>query len=473
MRTRPDADSRGQGRAGAAGGAGGMDKTLGIRMMKGHFRKRSTFRARAIVAVLFFLPALPRSPALIASQVSFEQMIGDLKSPDRGARLRATKLLKESAYPEAALPLAAVVTDEDDEIQREAIAAELNIFLADKVILKQRVGLVIEKRGNLDPDALFAAGPIVTSGQTVPDEVLTALSTAVRDKNPQVMLDALSVLGTLAVDARGGGANEVVRGVAPTLAAMLGMSEPAFRFASLQAVARLFDSRMRRGAPIDTMLGDAVVSAVNDREEPVRRAAYGALGAMRYDRAVQALIDVVPRLERNALVDVALDAAARVAHPAMAELFTSHVTSTRRLSRRASIEGLARLGASVAPLDEIQKILAAERDASILLAGHFAAALLVPREGTAPIISQLVTALGDPRLRDQARAYLFEVAPGRAAAFAPHLQGGDPRLREPLVDALGLSQDPAALPLVEPLTNDADPGVQRAAIRAVSRLRRG
>jgi HEAT repeat protein len=59
---------------------------------------------------------------------------------------------------------------------------------------------------------------------------------------------------------------------------------------------------MRRGAPIDTMLGDAVVSAVNDRDERVRRAAYGALGAMRYDRAVQALIDVVPRLERNALV---------------------------------------------------------------------------------------------------------------------------------------------------------------------------
>jgi hypothetical protein len=47
----------------------------------------------------------------------------------------------------AALPLAAVVTDADDEIQREAIAGELNIFLADKVILKQR-RLVIEKRGS-------------------------------------------------------------------------------------------------------------------------------------------------------------------------------------------------------------------------------------------------------------------------------------------------------------------------------------
>jgi HEAT repeat protein len=442
-------------------------------------RRISIVWAVVVVVGVLFLPDLPDLPdssdraVLRAAQVSFEQTVADLKSPDRGKRLRAARLLKEAAYPEAALPLAAAITDSDDPVQREAIAGELNIFLADKVILSQRVAGVIEKRGSLDPDALFAAGPIVTSGRTVPNEVLLALRTALRDENPQVMLDAVSVLGTLAVDAAGGGTNDVIRGAAPTLAGMLGMSEAAFRIASLRLTGRLYSARMLRGTPVDAVLGDAVVSSLNDREAAVRLAAYDALGEMRYDRAVQALIELIPRLGGNSAGDAALDAAARIAHPALAPLLTSQLASSRRTFRRSSIEGLARLGPQYAPLADIQSNLAAERDPTLVLAGHFAAAMLVPNEAAAPMVAPLAAALEDPRLRTQAAGYLTELAPGRVNALAPHVHANDPFVRVPVVDALGLSADPFALPIVEALTADPDPAVQRAAARAVARLRRG
>src|SRR5205809_1712695 len=59
-----------------------------------------------------------------ASQVSFEQATRDLGSSDPGARMRAVQLLKGAAYPQAAVPLAKLVTDPEEEIQLEAIAAE-------------------------------------------------------------------------------------------------------------------------------------------------------------------------------------------------------------------------------------------------------------------------------------------------------------------------------------------------------------
>jgi HEAT repeat protein len=52
-----------------------------------------------------------------------------------------------------------------------------------------------------------------------------------------------------------------------------------------------------------------------------------------------------------------------------------------------------------------------------------------------------------------------------------HLQDPDVHIRIDLVDALGLSGDPKALPLVEPLAKDRDAEVVKAATRATARLR--
>ena len=87
------------------------------------------------------MPLAVRALAVVAAlaQVPFEAAVADLKSPDRETRLRAVRLLKEAGRPESVRPLVPLIRDADDEIQFEAIGAELNAFLAEKIISKRRV----------------------------------------------------------------------------------------------------------------------------------------------------------------------------------------------------------------------------------------------------------------------------------------------------------------------------------------------
>ena len=113
--------------------------------------------------------ALPAAP-----QVPFEQAARDLTSSDPSVRMRAVQLLKATPYPEAAVPLAKVVTDPEDEIQLEAIAAELNVFLAEKIVPRKRVGFIIEVRNKISAETAFSTGPTALGPRRVPAEVLTA-----------------------------------------------------------------------------------------------------------------------------------------------------------------------------------------------------------------------------------------------------------------------------------------------------------
>ena len=115
-------------------------------------------------------------------------------------------------------------------------------------------------------------------------------------------------------------------------------------------------------------------------------------------------------------------------------------------------------------MTDVQTALATERNPSVQLAGSFAAAMLseAGTEGLDPIVE----ALQNPRLREQARWYLIEAAPGRTPAFTRYLQDPDPLVRTVLVDALGLSDDAAALALVQPMASDPDLQVARAVERA-------
>jgi hypothetical protein len=106
------------------------------------------------------------------AQVTFEQATRDLASPDAATRLRAAQMLREAAYPEAAVPMAALVTDPEGGIRLEAIAAELNIFLAEKIVPRKRLALVIEVRNPIASDVAFSRGPFVLGSHSVPREVL-------------------------------------------------------------------------------------------------------------------------------------------------------------------------------------------------------------------------------------------------------------------------------------------------------------
>jgi hypothetical protein len=210
-------------------------------------------------------PAFPASPA----QVSFEQATRDLASPDAGTRLKAAQMMKQAGYPEAAVPLAALVTDPADEVQLEAIAAELNIFLEERIVPRKRIGFVIEVRNQVLAESAFSSGPLAIGAKPVPSEVLTALRTASRDEQPRVALEAIYAFGVLAVEPSGEARRELLHTSGPALAALLGVPDPAMRFAAVRVIGRVFAPRVHDG-PIEESLGDAVITALNDPDRAVK-----------------------------------------------------------------------------------------------------------------------------------------------------------------------------------------------------------
>jgi HEAT repeat protein len=425
---------------------------------------RTGWARRRLPSVAVACALLAAVQAATLAQISFEQSVKDLASPDAGTRLKTVRMLKAAAYPEAAVPLAPLVGDAQDQIQLEAIAAELNIFLAERVVPSRRVGLVLEVRNAVSAAAAFAAGPSALAPRPVPMEVLTALRAAVHDDNPRVGVEALYAFGTLAVGPRGGERAQLVRASGPDLVALVGAPDPAMRFAALQVIGRVL-ARRAGDERIDEHVGDGVITALNDRDRAVTVAAMQALGAMRYDRAVTALGQLFAFHAKGDLAAATLDALARIAHPASATLLATQLTSKTAALRGIAVEGLARIGER-GRLADIQTALKSERVETVLLASDFAATML----SGAPV-DPIAEALVRTRLRDQARGYLAEIAPGRTGLFTRQLQDPDARIRGDVVEALGLSDDAAAIPLVEPLASDADPLIARAAAVAAARLR--
>src|SRR4051812_16870850 len=208
---------------------------------------------KALLAALLFALIVPADAARLASpaadtdwaaaQIPFEQVSVDLASPDAKVRLRAVQLMKGGAYPEAALPLAAIVTDPQDDIQLEAIAAELNIFLAGPIAGRKRLGLIVEVRTTAEAEPAFSAGAAALGTQPVPAEVLTALRTAARDENRRVAAEALYAFGVLAVAPRGEPRRAMLRAAGPDIAAFIGSSDSKMRYAGVRVLGRVFARR--------------------------------------------------------------------------------------------------------------------------------------------------------------------------------------------------------------------------------------
>jgi len=441
---------------GWTGRAGRMGKTGRVG------KKGRTLKALLLLAMLS-LPALPAFPAYPA-QIPFEQATRDLASTDAGTRLKAAQMLKEAGYPESAVPLAALVTDPVDEVQLEAIAAELNIFLEERIVRRKRIGFVVEVRNQVLAESAFSSGPLAAGSRPVPSEVLIALRTASRDEQPRVALEAIYAFGVLGVEPAGIARRELLRTSGPALAALLGVPDPAMRFAAVRVIGRVFAPRVQDD-PIEESVGDAVITALNDPDRVVRGAAMEALGMLRYARGVQALTELFQYYGKGEPAAAALDAIAHIAYGASAPLFAAQLTAKSAVLRGIAAEGLARLG-DASQLPAIQSALAGERADGLLLTGAFASAML----SNAPI-TPIAEALSRPKLRDQAYQYLVELAPGRSLLFTQQLQDPDPRLRSDALDVLALAGDAAALPLVERLLTDRDAQVARAAERAVARLR--
>ena len=439
------------------------DKGIVKTMASAHVRLASAVVIPALVLSLPGVRTAAAQPAA-AAQVTFEKAVADLSSQDAATRLRAVQMLKAAGYPEAAVPMAPVILDPFDETQLEAIAAELNIFLADKVVPKRRVGLLVEVRNRIAAEPIFAAGPSAVAATRVPAVVATSLASASRDPNARVAVEALYAFGILAGEVAAADRPAVLAQSGPILAATIGATDPMLRLATIRVLGRVF-ARRPGDPPIEETVGDAVITALNDHETVIQEAAMWALGAMRYERAIQGLNELFQYHQRGPLAAAAFDALAHIAHPSSLPQFVAQLNGRTATFKLMAIEGLARTG-DRSRAESVVNAVSSERNDGIVLASHFANVMLANGK-----VDPVVEALGRSKQHDQALLYIQEIAASQPEVFAHHLQDPDARIRVDIVDAIGLSGDARALPLIEPLARDHDAEVAKAAARAIARLR--
>ena len=130
---------------------------------------------------------------------------------------------------------------------------------------------------------------------------------------------------------------------------------------------RLFAKRAQDEA-IESTVGDAVITALNDSDSAVKSAAMQALGAMRYQRGVQALTDLFTYDGKGEAAETSLIALAHIAHPASAPLFAAQLSSKSAAFRLVAIEVLARTG-DRSQMPAIQRLLDKEREVRQLARG--------------------------------------------------------------------------------------------------------
>lgn len=393
------------------------------------------------------LICLSAAPAGAGQQMRFDDVVRNLRNPDPRTRLAAVRLLRDAKYPEAITPMAPLVVDPMDDVQLEAIAAELSFFLDQDVRTKKMVGFVIEKRVSGIAPAAFDLGPLAVWPRPVPRELLDALLQAVDDENAQVRLEAIYAFGIVA---RAPLSPEQQARVIKAL----DHYDPAIR----SGAARVIERQRFPG------MGDALIKSVNDSHPEVRYAAMRALGAVHEERALAALTEQLAYYKKGEGAWSALDGLAHLAAAASVPAFKERLTDKDPFIRRAAVEGLGR-SADVSALDTIERMVTTDDSAMVRLASAFA---LQKLRGN--YIGRIVDLMSSTKVIPQAEAYLVELGPGVVSAIGPRMHDADPDIREALANVLGAVGDGSVLPALEAASKDPDASVAAAAKRAIARL---
>lgn len=356
-------------------------------------------------------------------------------------------LLRDAKYPEAIVPIAPLVLDPMDDVQLEAIHAELAFFLEQDVRSKKMVGFVIEQRKSAVALAAFELGPYAVWPRPVPAELVTALLQAVDDENQKVRLDAIYAAGVIAKA-------PLTPAQVEKLTKALDHYDPAVRAAAARVIGRI-------NVP---GTGEALLKAVNDSQAEVRYASMRALGAIKDARAVTALNDQLVFYKKGEGAWSALEALAQIGSPATIPVFRERMIDKDPYLRRAAIEGLGRAG-DTESLDALEKVPAGDESPAVRLAALFALQKLGRNYA-----GRIADMMGSPKLLLQGQDYLVELGPSLTPTILPRLQEPDADVREAIADVLGMIGNAAVLPSLQAALKDRDPSVAAAARRAIAKI---
>ena len=405
------------------------------------------FRPRRIAAAALSLLALSFDPARAFTAASppadfqparFEDVVRNLRNPDPKVRLGALRLLREAKYPEAIVPIAPLVNDPVDQIQLEAIAAELSFFLVQDGPERRNRGAAAEA---------FELGPLAVWPRPAPQDLLVALLKAVDDENARVRLEAIYTAATIPKEA-----------LAPEAEALLKKAldhyDPVVRGGAVRLVGR---------AGIKTTT-DELVKLVTDSNEDVRFAAMRALGMLRDERVIAALVEQLKFYGKGEGAWSALDGLARIAHASSGAIFVERLADKDPYLRRAAAEGLGRIGdkASIPALET-----GASNDPSPVARAAMAYAL---QKLGRNYMARLIEYLDDRKVTVQVQEYMLDLGAPVEKELIPSLQDVDPTIRTAVAAVLGGIGGDASLAALGNI-KDKDRDVVTAAQRAVERIK--
>ena len=407
------------------------------------------------VRLMVFIPTLLVTAvvAAVAQQPArFEDVVRNLRNPDPKIRISAVRLLRETGYAEAIAPLAAVVNDQVNDIQLEAIDAELSFYLVEPVPTKKRVALVVEVRTDGRAPAAFELGPLAVWPKAVPAELVDALLQAIDDEHKKVRVEAIYALGVI------GSASQpkLSEAAVARLLKALDHYDPAVRAGAARVIGRLGVKSA----------GDALLKAVNDSKAEVRYASMRALGEIREEHAIQALTEQLSYYGRGEGAWSALDALSRIAHPSSVPLFKTRLADKDPYLRRAAVEGLARTGdaASVEPF-----VMAVNQDESEMVRAAMSFALY--KKGHVSFLARLIDFADADSLGPQLQEYFVDLGPSVVPTVVTRLQDTDADVRRNLLAILGAVGDQSTVAALTPFKDDRDREVATAATSAIERIK--
>ena len=416
----------------------------------------------AVLAVTAVGVTAATAPA--GAQGASDRLLQDLRSPSTRTRIDALHALGDQAHMDAAVPMAALLLDGNDDVQFEAIEAILKLYTVRADMNARPWGVTATGRPTTLSEGAFEAGPLATIPAAVPVDVLVNLGSVMRqDETGRIRYAAGYALGVLASPALGPMPATAVEPVTNDIVEGLKHADANTRQLVARIAGRIFAET--GNVPASIPVGDALVAAMNDKDGLVRRWSMDSLGYLKYDRALQALTDRASFYGKSEEGAAAFHAIARIANPASAPVMRPLVVNTYVPFRLIAIEGIGRVG-DAGGLPQVTEALRTESDAGVQLAGAYTRFLL----GQADVIA-IADALEKTETAVQAKVYLGEIAASRPADITPLLKTPSPSTRMIAVEVLGVSRHPDQVTALEPLLKDPSPDVVAATSEAIRRLR--
>jgi len=432
-------------------------------------------RARIFLAGLVALLAAGALAAgttpAAAQDPSFTEVVARLNSSDPGARMDALRQLRDAGYLQAAPAIAPLLGDADPRVQALAVQSVVSLFLVDESYTRAYGKSVIMEQGATLPLYAFVQRVGATIANPAPPAVIRGLIAAAGSPTMRNRFDAAYALGVL-------GPPLITRGQFPggkaavdVLMAVLREPDGTMRLAATHVLGRLMGAALQNEdgnaelASQRTEVGDQIVAGMNDPDVMIRLSSMGALGEMRYDRAVQSLTDTYGYYKKGPEAIAALDAVAKIGHPGSLPVFFAQLGHREAHVRRLAVEGIARTGDKDG-FAEMEARTLRDQSAFVTYARAFARAKV--RDYSQ--LTKLVEGLKYSLLQSDVFDYLVELGAPVASELWTFSTHKDAKVRAGVAEVLGIVGAQASLPPVEALMADKNVMVAAAAARSQKRL---